>query len=124
MPGYMGLYEPNLKSALKIDDFPIFRHLPYKKLLQILTYPGFPYHILSQEALNIWRGKLFHFFQKSHISKCDSNINCRSTKNKQLCQVWRVLLKKCARHALEKFKMVKGVAGLFFKLSLSNLAKS
>ena len=63
MPGYMVLYEPNLKSALKIDDFPIFRHLPYKKLLQILTYPGFPYHILSQEALNIWRGKLFHFFQ-------------------------------------------------------------
>ena len=51
------------------------------------------------------------FFKQSNVSKSDSNINCRSTKNKQLCQVWRVLLKKCACHALEKFEMVKGVAG-------------
>ena len=35
-----------------------------------------------------------------------------------------MLLKKCARHALEKFKMVKGMAVLFFELCLSNWVKS
>ena len=48
----------------------------------------------------------FSFFKQSNVSKSDSNINCRSTKNKQLCQVWRALLKKCACHALEKLKIV------------------
>ena len=36
----------------------------------------------------------FHFFKQSSVSKGDSNIICASTKKKQICQVWRVWVKK------------------------------
>ena len=46
----------------------------------------------------------FSFSKQSNVSQSDSNIICTSTKKKQICQVWRVLLKKCARHALQNLK--------------------
>ena len=66
-------------------------------------------------------------FFKSETNGGIKNIisyHLKTIKNMFSHQIWRLLLKKQACHALEKFQMVKGVAAPFFKLYPSKFVKS
>ena len=77
----------------------------------------------SSEHMERKAFSFFSTFRQSYTSKSGINIDCRSTKKKQTWQVWRAWLKWCSCHALDHFKLLKGMAGAFFEQHPPNLAK-
>ena len=69
-------------------------------------------------------GKFFPTFVMMKISKNDSNIICRSSKNTTFPKIWRVWLKNWVRHAHFNFKLLKGMAVLLSELCPSNFGQS
>ena len=68
---------------------------------------------LMQRLLHTWTDSLGTFFQTfiiMKISKNDSNIICRSSKNITFPKISRVWLKNWAGHAHFNFKLLKGMA--------------
>ena len=71
-----------------------------------------------QRLLHTWTSRLGTFFPtfvKVKISKDDSDIICRSSRNITFPKMWRVWLKNWTCHAHLKFKIGLGVAGSIFE---------
>ena len=83
-------------------------------------------YVLGQRLLHTWTsslGTFFPTFVKMKISKDDSNIICRSSKNITFPKIWRVWLKNWACHAHFNFKLLWGMAGSVFDLHPWNFGK-
>ena len=96
------------------------------KQITITIFLAFIY-TTNQGLLYTWTDSLGTFlvtFVIMKISKNDSNIICRSSKNITFSKIWRVWLKNWARHAHFNFKLLKGMAVLLSELCPSNFGQS
>ena len=83
--------------------------------------------VIYQGLLYTWTsslGTFFATFVMMKISKNDSNIICRSSKNITFPKIWRVWLKNWACHAHFSYKLLKGMAVSSSERCPSNFGQS
>ena len=101
-----------------------YSHLKYPTRQKIIQFMKL--YILGQRLLHTWTDSLDTFFETfaiMKISKNDSNIIWRSSKDITFPKIWRLWLKNWVRHAHFNFELLKGVAVLFSELCPSNFGQ-